>query len=107
MLDPNDPIDLAAIMEVEAIAPALPPILPTRDFDADFARLEEAERLRQRERAMVEEKQRRRRHDEHEVRLRALGEDYVTDPAADQWHSRDRKITLTRAQLDSYMRRWQ
>lgn len=105
-LNPADPIDLAAIQEVEALAPSLPPILPERDFDEAFKRLEEDDARRQREREYDARQLARRRQDEHTVRCLALGSDYITDPAADQWHSADRKTTLTRGQLDAYMRRW-
>jgi hypothetical protein len=93
-LNPNDPLDLQAMREVDALTPQVPALTPTRwmtdeEVDAGFARLEQHDR----ERAAMGVALRMRLHN----RLtRALGAGYRTLAAEDAWVSRCGKHKVTR-----------
>jgi hypothetical protein len=94
-LDPRDPIDLAAIREVDALTSQVAPLesqLLDGELEAKFKRLEKQERDWERRSAKRREKQ-------CQILDYFLGEGWMPDPYRDDYVSRDGRKRITRHDL--------
>jgi hypothetical protein len=99
-LNPDDPIDLAAMQEVDALFPQAPPITPPADFDEAFERLEEKERLSAETAANAERWRQRRRAATDALLAHRLGPGFYRLPGEDAWMSRDGQTKVDRASVE-------
>lgn len=95
MLNPHDPIELAAMMEVDALTPETPPMVPPATVEARFRELEEQDQ-RRRAREAAEDARASGRRATRDVWLRMVlgpGFSYVDDHEA--WVSADGSRHIT------------
>jgi hypothetical protein len=81
-VNPNDPIDRAAMAEVDALTPQVPALLPTADVVAAFKALEDKERRDEEVRAAYLQRV-------HVFLLRSLGDGYLRMRMEDVYVSHD------------------